>query len=40
MLREESDYNCFYKVTVEDVQNWKGIAQEMIDVISKMINVQ
>jgi uncharacterized protein (UPF0332 family) len=38
VLREESDYNCFYKVTVEDVHNWMTIAREMIDSIAKIIN--
>ncbi len=38
VLREESDYNCFYKVTVEDVQNWMAIAKEMLVTIAEMIN--
>ena len=37
LMREESDYNCFYKVTVEDVQNWLSPAQEMIDTIAEMV---
>ena len=36
-MREESDYNCFYSVTVEDVQNWMPLAKEMIDTIAEMV---
>ena len=36
-MREESDYNCFYSVTVEDVEFWIAPAKEMIDTISSMV---
>lgn len=36
-MREESDYNCFYEVTVEELQKQIPIAKEMIDTIAEMV---
>ncbi len=36
-MREESDYNCFYDVSLEDVQSWISPAKEMIETIAEMI---
>lgn len=40
ILREESDYNCFYKVRPEQVRLQYTRAKEMIDNIAKMISYQ
>ena len=37
VLREESDYNCFYDVTVDDLLRYTDQAQEMIDTIARMV---
>ena len=37
IMREESDYNCFYEVTVEELQKQIPIAKEMIDTIAAMV---
>lgn len=39
-MREESDYNCFYNVTVEDVRDWLAPAKEMIETIAEMVKPQ
>lgn len=36
-LREKSDYNCFYKVTEQDVAESVELAREIINAIEKLI---
>lgn len=38
VLREESDYNCFYEVTIDDLQQYIAQAKEMIEAINQLIN--
>lgn len=38
IMREESDYNCFYNVTIDELQSLFPIAKEMIDTIANMAN--
>ena len=40
ILREESDYNCFYSVNPEQVELRLALAKEMIATISQMISEQ
>ena len=37
VLREESDYNCFYDVSSEELENRLVPAKEMIDAIAAMV---
>jgi hypothetical protein len=37
IMREESDYNCFYDVTVNDVQEKLPQAREMMDRIAALV---
>ena len=37
ILREESDYNCFYEVTEEELQDRIAPAKEMIETIAEMV---
>lgn len=37
IMREESDYNCFYDVTIDELQQLIPIAKEMIDTIAAMV---
>lgn len=37
VMREESDYNCFYEVTVTELQQLIPLAKEMIDTIAAMV---
>ncbi len=39
-LREESDYNCFYDVTAEEVMSRFEPAKEMISAIEKRVTSQ
>ena len=37
IMREESDYNCFYEITIEELHKQIPIAKEMIDTIAAMV---
>ena len=37
IIREETDYNCFYEITIEELQKLIPTAKEMIDTIAKML---
>ena len=37
LIREESDYNCFYNVTSDDINERIPQAREMIDAIAKIV---
>ncbi len=36
-LREKSDYNCFYKVTEQDVVESIGLARQLIEAVEGLI---
>lgn len=40
LMREESDYNCFYNVTAEQMESRIPRAKEMIDTIAEMVKEQ
>ncbi len=37
LMREESDYNCFYNVEADELEQKLDSAKEMIETIAKMI---
>ena len=37
LMREESDYNCFYNVNSEQIKEHYAKAKEMIDTIAEMV---
>ena len=37
-LREKSDYNCFFDVTPQTIEEGRELARELIDAIERLIN--
>ena len=40
LMREESDYNCFYNTSPEELKKELEPARELIDLIAKMVSQQ
>ena len=40
LMREESDYNCFYNTSPEELKKELEPARELIDTIAKMVSQQ
>ena len=40
LMREESDYNCFYNTSPEELKKELEPARELIDAIAKMVSQQ